>query len=188
MAGRGMAGPGTARQGEGIEPQPTEGEPMDENQPQPTNDEVIPPGHPPYNLDVSSLQRGQDLTERECEEYIGMKATDKRWPFAMMMFVAWIIYESETAGDPLSVCQRKGCVHINTDAESGVYHNREAAKHEAGIRRNLERMCRTVRVQYLTDIQKADHEQNQKVWALKLAAMNNVRLTAPKPSVRIEGG
>jgi hypothetical protein len=161
---------------------------MDENQPQPMTSEVFPPGHPPYNLDVASLQRGQDITEMECEEYIGMKSTDKRWQFAMMMFVSWIIYESETSNDPLSVCQRKGGVHINTDAEAAVYHDRAAAKHEDGIRRNHERLCRNVRVNHLTEIQKTDHEQNVKVWSLKLAAMNNVRLTAPKPSVRIEGG
>lgn len=125
----------------------------------------------PYPLDVSSLTRGQDITEAECAQIIGAKPGDKRWPFAMMMLVGWIMHESEAAGAPLSACQRKGGIHINTDAEAAVYHVRSAAKHEDGIKRNFRHLCKTVRADDLNDIQRMDHEQNVKLLALKVAAL-----------------
>jgi hypothetical protein len=97
--------------------------------------ESIEPGQPPYALDVSTLKKGTDIIEAECARHIGLKPTDKRWPFALMMFSSWIMYESETRGAPLSVCQRKGGLHVNTDAEAAVYHERHASRHEDGIKR-----------------------------------------------------
>lgn len=125
----------------------------------------------PYPLDISSLYRGQDLSEAECAKIIGCKPTDKSWPFAMMMLVGWIMHETEAAGSPLSACQRKGGIHINTDAEAATYHVRNAAKHEDGIKRNFRHLCKTVRADDLNDIQRMDHEQNVKLLALKVAAL-----------------
>jgi hypothetical protein len=143
--------------------------------------ESIEPGQPPYALDVSTLTKGTDITEAECARHIGIKPSDKRWPFAMMMFASWIMYESETRGAPLSVCQRKGGIHINTDAEAAVYHERHASRHEDGIKRQYRHMCTTVNTASLNEIQRAEHEQNVKVWALKLAALKNHRQLAPAP-------
>jgi hypothetical protein len=125
----------------------------------------------PYPLDVSSLTRGQDITEAECAQIIGCKPDDKRWPFGMMGLVEWISHESEATGRPLSVCQRRGGIHINTDAEAAVYHVNNANKHEDGIRRNFRRLCKTVRADDLNDIQRMEHEQNVKLLALKVAAL-----------------
>jgi hypothetical protein len=125
----------------------------------------------PYPLDVSALERGQDLTEAECAKITGVRPDDKRWPFAMMMLVGWIMHESEADGRPLSACQRKGGIHINTDAEAATYHVRNAAKHEDGIKRNFRHLCRTVRADDLNDIQRMEHEQNVKLLALKVAAL-----------------
>lgn len=125
----------------------------------------------PYPLDVSSLHRGQDITEPECARVIGCKPGDKRWPFAVMMLVGWIMHESEAAGCPLSACQRRGGIHINTDAEAATYHVRNAERHEDGIKRNFRHLCKTVRADDLNDIQRMDHEQNVKLLALKVAAL-----------------
>jgi hypothetical protein len=125
-----------------------------------------------YPLDVSKLERGQDLTEAECAQIIpGCRPGDKRWPFAMMMLVSWIMHESEADGRPLSACQRRGGIHINTDAEAATYHVRNASKHEDGIKRNFRHLCKTVRADDLNDIQRMEHEQNVKLLALKVAAL-----------------
>jgi hypothetical protein len=143
--------------------------------------ESIEPGQPPYALDVSTLAKGTDITEAECARHIGLKPSDKRWPFAMMMFASWIMYESESRGMPLSVCQRKGGLHVNTDIEAAVYHERHASRHEDGIKRQYRHMCTTVVAGNLNDTQRATHEQNVKVWALKVAALRNYRDLAPTP-------
>jgi hypothetical protein len=148
----------------------------------PEDPETIPPGEPPYPLDVMTLVRGQDITESECARILGLKPNDKRWPFAMMALVGWIMHETEAAGDPLSACQRKGGIHINTDAEAAVYHVRNAERHEDGIRRNVGHMVRTVRTSALNDVQRLAHEQEVKLWALKLAALGSGRRAlAPTP-------
>ena len=127
----------------------------------------------PYPLDVTTLERGQDLTEAECITIMpgNVKPTDKGWPFAMMMLVSWIMHQSEAKGRPLSACQRKGGIHINTDAEAAIYHVRNSDKHEEGIKRNFRHLCKTVRSDDLNDIQRMEHEQNVKLWALKVAAL-----------------
>lgn len=125
----------------------------------------------PYPLDVSSLYRGQDITEAECAQIIGCKPGDKRWAWSMMALVGWIMHETEAAGTPLSACQRRGGIHINTDAEAATYHANNAAKHEEGIRRNFRHLCKTVRADDLNDIQRMEHEQNVKLLALKVAAL-----------------
>ena len=125
----------------------------------------------PYPLDISTLRRGQDLTTQECVIILGCKPDDKRWPFAMMMLVGWIMHETEAAGIPLSACQRRGGIHINTDAEAATYHVRNADRHEDGIKRNFRHLCKTVRPDDLNDIQRMEHEQNVKLLALKVAAL-----------------
>jgi hypothetical protein len=165
LAWHGVARQGRARQGEGQQSTHEEDN-MTEHITEPEEAEVSP-----YPLDVTTLERGQDLTEAECAKIIGCKPDDKRWPFAMMMLVGWIMHESEAAGRPLSACQRKGGIHINTDAEAATYHVRNAAKHEDGIKRNFRHLCKTVRADDLNDIQRMEHEQNVKLLALKVAAL-----------------
>ena len=151
----------------------------------PTHDpESIRPGDPPYPIDVAALTRGQDITMAECIDILGIQPEDKRWPFAMLMVTAWIIHESAALGSPLSVCQRKGGIHINTDSEASVYHARNAGKHEDGIRRNFTMLCKTVRADDLNEIQRLDHAQSVKLWALKVAALRGARITAPMPTAQ----
>ena len=145
-----------------------------------TAEESIRPGRAPFNIDFSTLVRGQYVTEAECASIIGLPPTHNEWPIAMMNLVRAIYDETEDAGDSMSACQFQGGIKIHTDAEASEYHNRQIWKHRRGIFTGQERIMRTVRASELDDVQRLTHEQRVKLGAFMCSALRKVPLTAGK--------
>lgn len=148
------------------------------------NTESLPAEVDAWPLDVSKLQKGQDLPASQCEEIVGVKQTAARYPFALMGLREWIMIESAKAGTPLSVSMRAGGLHINVDAEASRYHAKLARDAERSVHRNFAHLCRTVSGNALNEHEKAEHEQRVRLLSLKIAALKGVRVgnraTAPE--------
>jgi citrate synthase len=141
----------------------------------------------PYPLDIDKLERGQTLLAEECEQIIGVHRLHRTYDLRLLALREWIMQESARRRRPLSVCCKKGGLHINTDPEAAEYHARLAADGERKIGANFARMCRTVRPGQLGDLQRQAHETNIRVWALKWSALKSAEIGADQLPAAIGG-
>ncbi len=121
----------------------------------------------PWPLDVTTLAKGQVITQGQCEHIIGMKADHLRFPFELMRIREHIMSESERTGVPLSVAIRGNSLVINTDGEASHYHSRLAKQAERSIHRNLHHLVKTVNIGGLSAAERSDHERRVSIWAMK---------------------
>jgi hypothetical protein len=122
-------------------------------------------------LNVETLNRGDDITPEECERILGIDRDHEHFPLKLATLASQIIRESGRSSRRLSACCRQGGIHINTDFEASVYHAKLARTSERGLLRHTTLMRTTVRVSQLTATQRRQHDEALCRMATKVAAL-----------------
>lgn len=140
-----------------------------------------------YPLDWTTLRKGQDLTASQVAEATGVRSDHPRFPFAVLGLRDFIHRASADGGKPLSVCVRKGGLHINTDSEAIGYHDGRAKQNQRGIFRQLYMLSKAIDPAALTSEEQQRHTRALCLWGAKAGALRRAAQGLPAPAVT-EGG
>lgn len=140
-----------------------------------------------WPIDVTTLNKGDDVIAAECERIIGYPSTHPKYPFELMALREFVIRESMRRHTPFSVAIRGASLHINTDSEAVDYHEDLARKGERAIYRNVHMMRQAIDPGRLTQEQRQTLDRNTALWAMKIGRLRDPAVLAaaatPLPAI-----
>jgi hypothetical protein len=132
-----------------------------------------------WPIDVSSLDKGSVIPQRELETIVRYKVNHPKYQMAIMHLILWIDRQLEADGRVLVVCQHKGDLRVLTDAEAAVYTARQQRKARRTLVKNHTKGMH-VDVTQLDDVQRREHDRNLHLNAAYIAGGETNRRKAIK--------
>lgn len=130
-----------------------------------------------YPVDVTKLNRGDVVSQGECERILGVTVDHARYRLKLEWLRDWIFRETEKNGDPLSVATYKNGLRVNTDEEASRYHAHIADQCESRIFLNQHRLIVTVRRDQLTQREQAAHDRRLALMAQRVFRLRREGVT-----------
>lgn len=138
--------------------------------------------HTKYPLDVSALNKGDDITEDQCIQMMGTNGSDPLYQLKLLELRDEIRRAADMAHRQLSIVIRKRHLHVNTDAEASEYHFGRVVHGRRQIMRESENLRTRVDASFLTDHQKMAHDRQLLISGMLVARIHEAgRIASTKP-------
>jgi hypothetical protein len=111
-----------------------------------------------YDIDVTTLEKGQVIPVHEVVRIIGVPFEHRRYNLEMMRLREYIMLERMRLQRPISVKSERGALIINTDAQASLYHHKLAMAKIASFYKQTAYLASFVNPTLLTDEERRAHD------------------------------
>lgn len=127
-----------------------------------------------YDIDVTSLEKGQVIPVHEVVRIIGVPFEHRRYNLELMRLREYIMLERMRLQQPISIKSSNGALIVNTDAQASLYHHKLAMAKIASFYKQTAYLATFVNPTLLTDEERRAHDSRLTNLGIRRSALVRV--------------